>query len=69
MSKDRQDDDIENKMPQDEQNVQNSNNTQDNNLNINKTSAVDYSMRNVDEILYNDNTHIIKVPVVGEMKK
>ena len=38
-------------------------------LEINKTSFVDLSMRNVDEILYNDKTHIIKVPVVGEMKK
>ena len=37
--------------------------------NINKTSFVDLSMRNVDEILYNDNTHVIEVPVVKEMEK
>ncbi len=44
-------------------------NQKEKDLEINKTSFVDLSMRNVDEILYNDKTHIIKVPVVGEMKK
>ena len=37
--------------------------------NVNKTSFVDLSMRNVDEILYNDKTHVIEVPVVNEMEK
>ena len=68
MSMDKQDDDMDNKI-QNEQNTQNSNDSKQNEPDINKTSMVDYSMRNVDEILYNDNTHVIKVPVVGEMKK
>ena len=68
MIDDKQDDDMINKN-QEDQNTQNENNTQEKEPSINKTSAIDYSMRNVDEILYNDNTHIIKVPVVGEMKK
>ena len=59
---DRLDSDVEN-------NQQNDNQNQEKDLQINKTSFVDLSMRNVDEILYNDKTHIIKVPVVGEMKK
>lgn len=59
---DRLDDEIENKSQDNQGN-------QDKGLEINKTSFVDLSMRNVDEILYNDKTHIIKVPVVGEMKK
>ena len=62
MIDDKQDDDMINKN-QEDQNTQNENNTQEKEPSINKTSAIDYSMRNVDEILYNDNTHIIKVPV------
>jgi len=36
---------------------------------VNKTAYTDLTMQCVDEILYDDHTHIIKTPVVGEMKK
>ncbi len=38
-------------------------------MHVNKTSYTDLTMQCVDEILYDDKTHIIKTPVVGEMKK
>ena len=53
----------------DEQSKQNEQQKNQDGSSINKTSFVDLSMRNVDEILYNDNTHIIEVPVVSEMEK
>ena len=66
MSNDNFDDEFENKNKLDNENTSQNNEKEGG---VNKTSFVDLSMRNVDEILYNDKTHIIDVPVVNEMEK